>query len=148
MKQNRNRLVTLGLMAILVVILGACGPADTGPVILTVTGLVDKPLSLTDAGLHKLDAVTLTVEHPKNGMTEYTGVLLSDLLEQAGAQVEGATLVLTASDGYTAEVELAAVLECTDCLVAFTETAGDYVAVLPGQSSKAWVKGLVGIEIK
>ena len=148
MKQNRNRLVTLGLIAVMAVILGACGPADTGPVTFTMTGLVDNPLSLTDAGLHKMDMVTLSVEHPKNGLTEYTGVLLNDLLEQAGVQDTATTLVLTASDGYTAEVELTAVQECTDCLVAFNETTGDYIAVMPGQSSKAWVKGLVGIEIK
>ncbi len=148
MKQNRSTLISLGLIAVMAILISACGPADTGPVTFTLTGLVDNPLSITDAGLHKMDAVTLTVEHPKNGMTEYTGVLLNAILEEAGVQDGATTLVLTASDGYTAEVELAAVLECADCLVAFTETTADYVAVMPGQSSKAWVKGLVGIEVK
>jgi hypothetical protein len=148
MKQNRSLLVVFGVLAVLVLALSACAPADTGPVTFTVTGLVDKELSLTDAGLHKMDVASISAEHPKNGMADYTGIRINDLLEEAGIQDGATTLVLTASDGYTAEVELAAVLTCADCLVSFNETAGDYVAVMPGQSSKAWVKGLVSIEIK
>lgn len=148
MKQSRISIVVFSLLAVLALTLSACGPADTGPVTFTVTGMVDNPLSLTDAGLHKMDVVDISAEHPKNGMTDYTGVRLNDILAEAKVQSGATTLVLTASDGFTSEVALADVTACTDCLVAFGETAGDYMAVMPGQAGKAWVKGLVSIEIK
>jgi hypothetical protein len=148
MKQNRISIMVLTLLAVLALTLSACGPADNGPVTLTVTGMVDKELSLTDAGLHKMDVVDISAEHPKNGLTDYTGVRISDLLDEAGIQDGATALVLIASDGYSFEIDLATVRDCVDCLVSFGETAGDYMAVMPGQSSKAWVKGLIGIEIK
>lgn len=148
MKQNRALLVVFVAILALAMTLSACGPADTGPVTFTVTGLVDNPLSLTDVGLHNLDVISLSAEHPKNGMTDYTGVRINDLLDDAGVQEGAATLVLTADDGYTYEIDLATVRDCADCLVSFGETEGNYMSVMPGQAGKAWVKGLVNIEIK
>jgi len=148
MKQKRKSLVIVSLFSVLLLVLAACGPADTGPVTFTVSGMVDNEISLTDAGLHKMDVVDIEAEHPKNGLTAYSGVRINDLLEEAGIQDGATILVLTASDGYSFELDLPTVLACTDCLVAFGETAGDYMAVMPGQASKAWVKGLVSLELK
>jgi hypothetical protein len=148
MKHNRILLVVLSLFAVLALTLASCAPADNGPVTLTVKGMVDNELSLTDAGLHKMDVVTLTLEHPKNGPTEYTGVRLNDLLNEAGVQSGATTVTLTASDGYAYDIELATVQGCADCLVAFDAEAGVYNAAMPDQSSKAWVKTLVSIEVK
>lgn len=143
----KTRMTVLAALLV-VVLMAACGPKDTGPVTFTISGLVDTPLELTDMGLHNMDVVTATLEHPKNGAEEYTGVLLSDLLAQAGIQDGAATIVLTANDGYTFEMPVADALACTDCMIAFAGEAGDYTAAMPGQSSKAWVKGLVAIEVK
>jgi hypothetical protein len=148
MKQNRKMTSILTILSIFALALSACGAADEGPVTFNVTGMVDDPLALSDAGLHKMDVVTLSAEHPKNGMQEYTGVRISELLAEAGVQAGAATLVLTASDGYSFEIDFATVQDCADCLIGFSETAGDYMAVMPGQASKAWVKGLVSIELK
>ncbi len=92
------------------------------PVTLTVTGLVNTELKLTDATLHAMTVVTLNLTHPKNGPTNYTGVRLSDLLTQAGIQAGAATVTFTASDGFTNNVDLATVQACTDCMVAFDPT--------------------------
>jgi hypothetical protein len=148
MQQNRITLVLLSLFVVLALTLAACGPADTGPVTFTVSGMVNDELSLTDLGLHKLDVVDINAEHPKDGPTDYSGVRINDLLDKAGVQDGAVTLVLTASDGYTFEIDLATVRDCADCLVSFGDTAGDYMAVMPGQSGKAWVKGLVSLEVK
>ncbi len=120
------------------------------PVTLTVTGLVNTELKLTDAALHAMTVVTLNLTHPKNGPTNYTGVRLSDLLTQAGIQAGAATVTFTASDGFTNNVDLATVQACTDCMVAFDPTTpGVYNLAMPGQTSgKAWVNGLVTITIK
>jgi hypothetical protein len=87
------------------------------------------------------------IEHPKNGPTEYEGVRLKGLLDKAGVQGGAATLLLTANDGYSAEVPVADAQACADCLIVFQEDGG-IQAVMPGMSSKTWVKGLASIEAK
>jgi hypothetical protein len=150
MKHNRTILLVLSLLTLGALLLSACGPSATpAPVTLTVNGSVNKELQLTDPDLHDMTVVTLTLEHPKNGPTEYTGVRLNDLLNQAGIKDGATTVTLAASDGFSNDLDLATVQACTDCLVAFDpETAGVYNAAMNGQSSKAWVKQLVTITVK
>jgi hypothetical protein len=150
MKQHRTILLTLSLLILGAILLSACGPKATpAPVTLTVNGTVAKELQLTDADLHDMTPVTLTLEHPKNGATEYTGVRLNDLLNQAGVGDGATTVTLTASDGFSNDLDLATVQACNDCLVAFDPTtAGVYNAAMAGQPSKAWVKQLITITLK
>lgn len=96
------------------------------------------------ADLEALEVVTLTLEHPKNGATEYTGVRLNALLTLAGIDTAAATLTLTASDGYAYDAVMADVLACADCLAAFNDEGGINMA-MPGMESKAWVKDTVEI---
>jgi hypothetical protein len=120
------------------------------PVTLTISGLVDHELQLTDSALHAMTVVTLNLVHPKNGPTDYTGVRLSDLLSKAGIQAGAATVTFTASDGFSNDVDLTTVQVCTDCMVAFDPaTPGVYNLAMNGQTSgKAWVNGLVSITVK
>jgi DMSO/TMAO reductase YedYZ molybdopterin-dependent catalytic subunit len=120
------------------------------PVTLTITGLVNNELKLTDSALHGMTVVTLNLVHPKNGATDYTGVRLSELLSKAGIKAGAATVAFTANDGFTNDIDLAIVQACTDCLVAFDpSTPGIYNLAMAGQTSgKAWIKGLVSITIK
>ena len=149
MKQNRITLFAVSLLCLAALLLSACGAADSGPVTLTVNGLVNKELQLTDSALHKMSAVTLTLEHPKNGPTEYTGVRVNDILNEAGIKDGAVTVTLTASDGFSADLDLATIQTCTDCLVTFdSATAGVYNAAMAGQSSKSWVKQLITITVK
>ncbi len=148
MKHNRTILLTVAILALATIVLTACA-TDSGPVTLTVNGLVNKELQLTDKALNKLPVVTLTLEHPKNGPTEYTGVRLNDVLNEAGIKDGATTVTLTASDGFSNDIDLASIQACTDCLVSFDpETAGVYNAAMPGQSGKAWVKQLTSISVK
>ena len=96
------------------------------------------------ADLEALEVVTLTLEHPKNGATEYTGVRLNALLDLAGIDAAATTLTLTASDGYAYDAVMADVLACADCLAAFNDEGGINMA-MPGMESKAWVKDTVEI---
>ncbi len=150
MKHDRTILLIISLLALSAVLLSACGAGGTpAPVTLTVTGSVSKELQLTDADLHDMSVVTVSLEHPKNGPTDYTGVRLNDLLDKAGVQDGATTVTLTASDGFSADLDLATVKDCANCLVSFDpETAGVYNAAMDGQSSKAWVKQLVSITVK
>ena len=148
MKLTRTTITILALVAILS--LTACGPKATpGPVVLSVKGLVGSELSLTDADLHGMKVATISAKPPKSDTAQdYNGVRLSDLIDKAKVKTEAASMVMTASDGFTSEIDLATLKACADCMIAFTETAGTLNAVMPGQSNKAWVKGIVSIEFK
>jgi hypothetical protein len=149
MKRTRTLLIIVSVVLFASFILSACGSkADSGPVTLTVTGLVGKPLSLTDAGLHAMKAANITAEQPKKGSQSFTGVRLSDLLAKAQVKSEAASLVFSASDNFSAELDMPTVNSCADCMVSFTDTAGTYLLVMPGQAGKMWVKNLVKIEVK
>jgi hypothetical protein len=120
------------------------------PVTLTINGLVNTELQLTDSALHAMTVVTLNLVHPKNGATDFTGVRLNDLLNQAGIKAGAVTVTFTAVDGFANDIDLATVQACTDCLVAFDPaTPGVYNLAMAGQTSgKAWIKSLVTITVK
>ena len=115
---------------------------------LWITGQVTNPLALNDAALRVLQIAKITAEHPKKGSEEYEGIYLNALLDLAGPQAGASVLVLTAADGYSASVDLAAVQNCADCLLAFTEAEGAYKLAMPSFESSAWLKDLVKIEVQ
>jgi len=112
------------------------------------TGLVDQELSLNEAALRGLEVLKITAEHPKKGTEEYEGVSLNALLDLAGLKADAKTLLVTAADGFTAEIDLAAIRACENCLFGFTNTAEKFKLVLPGLESNFWVKDVVSIEVK
>jgi hypothetical protein len=119
----------------------------SGNVALTVTGAVGKELKLTMDAVKAIGVVKATLEHPKKGKTDYEGVKLNALLEQAQIKPGASKLVLNASDGFTAEIALADVIKCADCMLAFGD-GGKIHAAMPGMESNSWVKVVIKIEIK
>jgi hypothetical protein len=119
--------------------------ATAGP--LEIKGLVGAPQTLTVDQLEAMTVVTKSVETPKSGQAEFTGVLLSDLLALAQVNSTATTLVFTASDGYSSQIDLAAAIACADCMIAITSDNGLY-SVMPGHAGKAWVKNLITIELQ
>ncbi len=112
------------------------------------TGQVNQELSLTDAGLHAMEVVHITAEHPKKGEQEYDGIRLNSLLDKAGIKAGAASVLFSASDGYSTEVSLADLRACADCLLAFTDTPGSYSTVMPGLPGNTWTKNVIKIEVK
>jgi len=126
-------------------------PASSGEVSgdFVITGLVVQPLGLTDADLHASEeVVTISAEHPKNGLQEFTGIRLECLLNWAGVDPTATTVTLTASDGYSGDISLSDLLACEDCMLAFTDEPGVYNAVMPGLASSLWIKEVSSIEVK
>jgi len=115
---------------------------------LNISGLVANPLSLSESALRALGPVTISAEQPKKGTQSFTGVRLNTLLDVAQVQAAAVKLVMTASDGYSAEIDLASVRACADCMIAFTDTPGSFFAVMPGQQGNMWVKDVIKIEVK
>jgi DMSO/TMAO reductase YedYZ molybdopterin-dependent catalytic subunit len=125
----------------------AAPAASTSGAGLTISGLVNTPLTLTDADLHGMATFTITAQG-KNGPQDFTGVHLNDLLNKAGIQSTATKLVFTASDNYNSEIDLTDVTSCPNALLAFGDTPGSYTVVLPDQPTSTWVKNLVTIEVK
>ena len=121
-------------------------PASAGT--LAVTGLVGKALTLSETDLMAMTVANITADQPKVGSKSFSGVRISDLMTAAGVKPEAASLVLTGSDGYSAQIDMATLKACTDCMVAFTDTPGTFLAVMPAQAGKLWVKGVVSLEFK
>jgi len=121
--------------------------ASAGGAGLTISGLVNTPLSLSDANLHAMATFTLTAQG-KNGPQDFTGVHMNDLLDKAGVKDSATKLLFTASDNYTSEIALTDVTSCPNALLAFGDTPGVYTVVLPDQPTSTWVKNLVSIEVK
>ena len=169
------RKIVPGTIVLLVVILvSACGPAPTptdvppgpptqafvddceptpvppavpaGPPALVVQGLVGQELQLTLDELRALGVEQLTLEHPRSGPTAYEGVRLSKVLAMAAPAGDATMMVLTAADGFSAEVDLAEANACADCLIAIDGAALNMA--MPGMASKAWVKTVISIEVK
>lgn len=115
---------------------------------LVITGLIDQPLGFVETDLRDMDVMQITAEHPKSGTADYEGVSLNALLDMAGMQDGVTTLVVTAADGYRAEVSLDEVHACENCLVGFTNTPEKLKMVMPGLESSAWVKDVVRLEVK
>ncbi len=122
--------------------------ASAGGADLVVTGAVEQELALKEADLRAMEVVKITAEHPKKGTADYEGVRLSTLLDRAKLKSEAKKLVTTSDDGFVAEVFLAEVRSCVDCLVAFTSTPGKFNLVMPGLPSSVWAKSVVRIEVK
>ena len=143
-------LAALVALTLVVGALAGCGEDSTdasgasGGVV--VTGMVDSATTLTVEALEDMGVETLTVEHPKKGEVAYTGVRFGAMLETLGVQSEATTVVLTASDGYTAEVPLTDVEGSADSLLAIDD--GVISSVFPGLKTNTWVKDVVSMEFK
>ena|SRR6516162_8674445 len=125
----RARTEKVGRTALwMVVLLAICGsataqtqspppstPSSTG-VALTITGDINKPLSLSLTDLQRLPRTTLKVINSHEGKEEvYEGVLLGELLKRAGlpqgenlrGSLMASYLLVQASDGYRVVLSLA-----------------------------------------
>jgi DMSO/TMAO reductase YedYZ molybdopterin-dependent catalytic subunit len=120
-------------------------PENSGT--LTINGMVKQELILKDADLRAMEIVTISADG-KNGPQNFQGVLLNPLLDGAGLKDGASKLVFKASDNYTAEINIADVLDCPKALLAFMDTPGAYLIVLPDQPTSTWVKNVILIEVK
>ena len=119
------------------------GPADAS---VTLTGLVDAEITLSMEDLVALGVVNITVEHPKKGSMEVTGVPFSKVLAEVAIKPEATTVTFLASDGFSVDVPLADLEACEQCLLGWDEEM--LRTYMPGFESTYWAKDLVTIEFK
>jgi tungstate transport system substrate-binding protein len=119
-------------------------PADAA---LKITGKVATEIGWLEEEVRAMETIEAQSTNKAGETSTYTGVLLTNLLEMAGVQADATTLVFVADDGYTAEVALADVKACQDCIVSFRNQGG-FSTVLPGFPGNVQVKGVIEIQVK
>jgi tungstate transport system substrate-binding protein len=113
------------------------GETGGGDVMLRIHGNVASEVAWSEEELRGME--TVTVE-------DSTGVALNTLLELASLNAEATTLVFVASDGYSAEADLAEVQACTDCILAFDDE-GAFDLVMPGFPGGVQVRDVIEIQV-
>ena len=143
-----------GVLTLVVVLLisVACGTQEgdmgggDGEAALSISGSVSNEKSWTMSDLEAMDTVEVDYTDKDGNTSPYTGVPVSALLEDAGVASDAAKVTFVASDDYSADVELAEVQACGNCIVAFEED-GSLRVVMPDFSGKLQVKNLVEIQV-
>ena len=112
-----------------------------------ITGSVETEVGWTEEKIRSMDTIEAESTSKNGETTTYTGVRISDLLSKADPKDGATTLVFVADDGYTAEVPLADIEACADCIVSFRNQGG-FSIVAPGFPGNAQVKGVIEIQVK
>jgi tungstate transport system substrate-binding protein len=129
---------------------GSAAPAEGGipaDAALKVTGNVATPIGWTEEAVKAMDTIDVQSTNKQGETQTYTGVLLKDLVALAGPAADATTVVFVASDGYTAEMPLADLMACTNCIASF-RSQGGFSTVMPDQPGSLQVKGVVEIQVK
>ena len=114
---------------------------------LKITGNVAAQVGWPEEEVRSMDTVEAESTNKQGETKAYTGVPLKQLLNLAGVGPDATALVFVADDGHTAEVALADVLECEDCIASFRNQGG-FSIVMPGFPGDVQVKGVVEIQVK
>jgi DMSO/TMAO reductase YedYZ molybdopterin-dependent catalytic subunit len=146
----------IGLVVVLVLVTGlvigcaAKEPAAGGipeNAALQVNGSVATPTGWTEDQIKAMNTLTVQSKNKDGVASDYTGVLISDLLSLAQPKSEATTITFVADDGFTAEAALADVMACANCIVSFRDQGG-FSTVLPDMGNKLQVKGVIEIQVK
>jgi hypothetical protein len=125
----------------------SAGGAESGDVALKITGNVANEMSWTEEQVRAMETIEAESTNKEGEASTYTGVPITALLELAGVSEGASTVTYVADDGYTAEVPLADVEGCQDCIVSFRNQGG-FSIVMPGFPGNLQVKGVVEIQVQ
>lgn len=114
---------------------------------LKVSGNVENEMGWSEAQVKAMPTMDAERENNSGEMETYTGVSINSLLDEAGVGGDATTLVFVANDGSEAEVALADVRACGDCIVSF-RSQGGFSTVLPGFPNNVQVKGVIELKVQ
>ena len=125
---------------------------------LSLTGLVENPISLTYDEMRCFPKVTanplLSCRGYFEDVANWSGVLIADILAEAGPLAEAKTVTLISADGYQAEIPLGVAMD-QESFLAY-ELEGETLpilhgfplrAVIPSREGLYWVKWLVELNV-
>ena len=120
--------------------------APAAEIALQVTGAVANPQAWTEDEVKSMTAIDVEATNSKGEASSYTGVLLSELIAAAEPNADANLVAFVADDGYSAEMPLAELMACENCIASFRNNGG-FSTVIPGYESKLQVKGVVEIQL-
>ncbi|MGC9359694.1 MAG: molybdopterin-dependent oxidoreductase [Anaerolineae bacterium] len=153
--QKRRLLLWLLLAALLLV---GCG-APKVDWTLSVTGAVDKPLTLTYRELSRMDQEDLSEilmqrTHGEDSVGDWSGVALDTLLSEAQAHEDWVSITASAADGYVSEVNrddlegaIVALKEQGEWIAESDPDHGPIRLVCPLTPADRWVFQLTELEV-
>ena len=144
-------ITTLGIVLLLMGLLVGCGSGSESAIpqdaALKITGNVDQEIGWTEEQVRAMETMDAVSINSKGESETYTGVSLNKLLEMAGPSGGATTVTLVAGDGSTAEMALAELRACGDCIASFRNQGG-FSVVAPGLAKGVQLKGLVEIKVQ
>ena len=156
-----RRRTWIGWVVLLVALVALSACAPRAPKVdweLEVTGAVSQPLTLSfddlaGRDLDKLDKVVMERSEGDPDENAWEGVLLSKILDEAGASASATAIIFRAADEYEREVPLSDVgtavvaLKQDGTWLAEDGQYGPVRIVIPGLPGSRWVGQLVEIEV-
>jgi tungstate transport system substrate-binding protein len=118
-----------------------------GDVALKISGMVEQEMGWSEDQIRAMETMEAQSTNKAGEVSTYTGVSIKALLDLAKPKAGAQTVVYVADDGFTAEVPLADVIGCADCIVSFRNQGG-FSIVMPGFPGNAQVKGVIEIQVK
>lgn len=137
-------------------------PVEAGTI--QIVGNVDNPQNVTFTELESYPQVTIRAKltsggNPSdNGVFNYTGVLLRDLLNQAQVSANATSVYIQASDGYGATISLKDAQD-NSTLIAYKKDGnalmplknggeGPFRLIIGGDTyAQRWVKGVIALKV-
>lgn len=148
-------IVTIGILVLAGLLvttgLGAHGAGVIGPgILISITGSVDQTFNLTQNNSRARAIVTVTaelicVDGPSYGTHNWTGIRLSELLDEAGVQASAVKVGFHAPDGYTTDLTLQDAAR-QDVIIAFEKDGVPLKEktrlIVPGMWGYKWISGI------
>jgi len=131
---------------------------------LQITGNVGTPIDITLSQLQTYMSLTVQAsvssssQPQDNGVFNYTGVLLSTLLQRAGVSANATSVYVQASDGYGTTISMQEALS-QKTIIAYEKDGASLTALKSGgegplrliigndQYAQRWVRGVVSIQV-
>ena len=132
-------------------ILAGCGSGSESAIpenaALKITGNVDQEMGWTEEQVRAMETMDAVSTNSKGESETYTGISLYKLLEMASPAADATTVTFVADDGSTAEMALAELQACGDCIASFRNQGG-FSVVAPGFAKGVQLKDLVEIKVQ
>ncbi len=134
--------------------------------IIQVKGTVNNPANVTFSELKTLPSVTVQVtltsssSPSENGVFNYTGVPVRDLIEQTGAVENATSVYVQASDGYGITIPMQEIMQNEKALLAYEKDGEPLKTLAEGgegpvrfviatdEFAQRWIKSVAVIEVK
>jgi DMSO/TMAO reductase YedYZ molybdopterin-dependent catalytic subunit len=167
MKRNTKLVLVLvvALFVALIPLYVYTRPAQTGEGTLQIKGQVNNPSNTTFSQLEAMASTTVQVtlsssSRPSdNGVFNYKGVKLSELLTDAGVASNATSVFVQASDGYGTSIPIQDAMK-QDTIIAYQKDDQPLSALKDGgegpvrliigsdQFAQRWVRGVAAIEVR